>query len=92
MTLSKMELLKKSSCPEEIAAPKSNCCVEIVTLRKYEEVASPVAKYARGDIAIWKKKKKNPKLNQWYRLIEIIFPERFPYPNKYSWRISIPAS
>ena len=31
---------------------------------------------------------KNPKLNYWLRLIEIIFPKKLPHPDNYSWRIS----
>ena len=39
------DVLKKSSCSEEIAAPK-NYFVEVITLKKYEELASPKKKAA----------------------------------------------
>ena len=40
----KKKFLKKSSISEEIAAPKSNFCVEVVTLKKWEKVVSPKIK------------------------------------------------
>ena len=45
-----------------------------------------MATYARRKITIWKRKE--TKFDQWLRLIEIIFPERFPHFYKYSWGIS----
>ena len=68
---------------------KSNCCVETVTLEKFEELASPKKKLSRKSRQICKKgfivwKQKIPNKNSDY----VIFPESFPHPDKYSWRIS----
>ena len=70
---------------------KCNCSVEVVNLKKSGEVASPKLKLS------WKSRntcekgncylKINPKLDSWLHLIEIIFPERFPLPGKYSYGI-----
>ena len=63
------QLLQKSDCSEKgennscsELPQKSNCCVEVVTLKKREELASTkiklswkVATYARREIVIWKK-------------------------------------
>ena len=54
MTLSKTELLKKSSGSEEIDAPKE----WLLCWSRFSEKKScseKVAKYARREIAIWKK-------------------------------------
>ena len=48
---------KKNSCSEEIAALAGNCCVQVVTLKKFEEVASPKIKLSWKSRNIWKKKK-----------------------------------
>ena len=49
MNLSKTELFKKSRRSEEIAAPKMlSCYIEVVALKKYEEVASLKIKFLRN--------------------------------------------
>ena len=44
MSLSKTELLKKAAALKIYLFQKSDCCVEAVTLKKFEEVASPKIK------------------------------------------------
>ena len=44
MTLSKTKLLKKDAALKKQLLRKSNCCIELVTLKKCEEVASPKIK------------------------------------------------
>ena len=49
MNLSKTELFKISRRSEEIAAPKMlSCYVEVVALKKCEEVASPKIEFLRN--------------------------------------------
>ena len=64
--------MRKGECPDKeektVVLKKyvhqiSNCCIEVVALKKCEEVASPkiklpekVATYTRREITIWKEK------------------------------------
>ena len=88
----KRKLLKKSSSSDKKMLEKSNCCVEVVTLKKCEEVVSPKINLSWKILYICEKGnhhfQKNPKLNSLLRLVEIIFPERLLHPDTYSWGIS----
>ena len=81
----KRKLLKKRSIPEEIAASKK--------LLFYQSSYSGVvwrSSFSKNKTVLknrYKCEKGNEKLNQWLRLIEIIFPARFLHPNKYSWKL-----
>ena len=69
---------------------KSNCCVEVVTLKKCEGVASARIEFSwiSGNICE-KGNRYLKKRNQTGLAITlIIFSKRFPHPYKYSWRIS----
>ena len=48
MTVMKKELLKKAAVLKKWLLRESNCCVEIVTLKKCEEVASPKIKMSKS--------------------------------------------
>ena len=53
MNLSKMKLFKKSATLKKYMLRKSNCCVETVTLKKFEEVASPKKSFSQPVKYLW---------------------------------------
>ena len=92
ITAARKWLIRKRSSSKKAAAPKSNCYVEVVTLKKCEEEASPKIKLS------WKSRKICEKGNRHLKKISQIklvitfnwnyFPESFPHPGKYAWGIS----
>ena len=86
----KVTVLEKTATVLKKQLPcKSNSCAEVVTPKKCEEKSSPKIKLSWKSRSILEKG--NRLLNQTRDqrcLTEIISPERFPHPHKYSWGIS----
>ena len=92
VTFLKKKLLKKS-CFEEKLLRKSNCCVEVITLKKCEEVASLKNSKIIKKNYIKKNWRQSSKIRFSYHIAvwkkKSLIPERFPHPDKYSCGISL---